>query len=313
MIRYVGRQLLTLIPMVFIVSTFAFVLVQLVPGDPATYILGETSTPEKIAEINARLGLDRPLIEQYFAWLSGAVRGDLGSSFITNVPVTQTLAMTIEPTLSLAILATIVTLVAGMIIGMIAAIRGGAFDTFLQSVSSFFLAVPNFWLAPLLVLCFAIGLRWFPAVGYTPFGISPVAWSMGLVIPVVAIAASYTAQIALQARSSVLDVISRDFVRTLQAAGVPRQRILYTHVLRNASIPVVTIAGLNFASMLSGVIVVEVLFNIPGMGSLMVNSVYRHDLPMLQATVIYFSIVVMVVNLAVDLLAGWLDPRIRTR
>lgn len=312
-IRYIGRHLLTLIPMVFIVSTLAFVLVQLVPGDPATYILGETSTPEKIAEINARLGLDRPLAEQYFSWLASAIRGDMGASFITNVPVTQTIGQTIESTLSIAVLATIVMLVMGMFLGMLSAIRGGALDTFLQSISSFFLAVPNFWLAPLLVLVFAIGLHWFPAVGYTPFGVSPTAWATGLVIPVVAVASSYIAQVALHARSSVLDVISRDFVRTLQAAGVPRRRILYKHVLRNAAIPVVTIGGLNFTSMLSGVIVVEVLFNIPGMGSLMVNSVYRHDLPILQATVIYFAIVVMVVNLAVDLLAAWLDPRIRVR
>lgn len=313
MIRFVGRCLLVLVPMVFLVSTFAFVLVQLVPGDPAAYILGETATPAKIREINAELGVDKPLLDQYVTWLGGVLHGDFGTSFITDVSVTQTLGLTLQPTMSVALLATGVMLIVGMAVGTLAAIRGGAWDTVLQAAAGVFLAVPSFWLAPLLVLLFSIQVQWFPAVGYTDITESPTAWAVGLVIPVIAVAANYTAQVALQARSSVLDVISRDFVRTLQAAGIPRRRILFKHVLRNASIPVITVAGLNFTFMLSGVVVVEVLFNIPGMGSLMVNAVSQHDLPVVQATVIYFSIVVVLISLAVDLLAGWIDPRIRAQ
>lgn len=313
MIRFIGRRLLILVPMVFLVGTFAFVLIQLVPGDPAVYILGDTASAEKVREINAQLGLDRPLLDQYLSWLGGVLRGDFGTSFISNVPVTQTLSLTLQPTISLALLATVVMLVVGMAVGMLAATRGGVIDAALQAIAGFFLAIPSFWLAPLLVLLFSIKIAWFPAVGYTDLTQSPTEWIVGLAIPVVAVAASYTAQVALHARSSVLDVISKDFVRTLQAAGIPRRRILLKNVLRNASIPVITVAGLNFTFMLSGVVVVEVLFNIPGMGSLMVNAVNQHDLPVLQATVIYFSIVVVIVSLAVDLLAGWLDPRIRAQ
>jgi peptide/nickel transport system permease protein len=186
-------------------------------------------------------------------------------------------------------------------------------DVTVQAVAGFFLAVPSFWLAPLLAFVFAIKLRWFPAVGYTSLAQSAGAWLTGLVIPVAAVAATYTGQIALQARSSVLDVISRDYIRTLQAAGIARWRIVLKHIMRNAAIPVITVVGLNFTFMLSGVVVVEILFNIPGMGTLMVNSVNQHDLPVLQGTVIYFSIVVVIVSLAVDLLTGWLNPRVRAK
>jgi peptide/nickel transport system permease protein len=312
MIRFVGRRLVVLVPTVFLVSTFAFILVQLVPGNPAAYILGNTATAAKVHALDAQMGLNRPVVDQYFSWLWGVLHGSFGTSFITNVSVTQTLGIALQPTLSLAVLATIVMLVAGIAVGMLAAIRGGAVDTMLQAIASLFMAIPGFWLAALLVLVFSLKIHWFPATGYT--GISqPGAWIAGLVVPVVAVAAAFTAQVALQARSSTLDVISRDFVRTLQAAGIPRRRILLKHVLRNASIPVTTVAGLNFIFMLSGVVVIEVLFNIPGMGSLMVNAVNEHDLPVLQGAVVYFSIVVVVVNLAVDLLTGWLDPRIRVQ
>jgi peptide/nickel transport system permease protein len=312
-IRFIGRRLLVLVPTVFVVSTFAFILVQLVPGDPAAYILGNTATTAKIKALDAQLGLNRPVLNQYFSWLSGVLHGNFGTSFITNVPVTSTLRIALQPTVSLAVLATIVMLVAGIAIGMLAAIRGGVIDTALQTLASFFMAIPGFWLAAVLIYAFSFKIRWFPATGYTYFNQSPAQWITGLVIPVVAVAGAFTAQVALQARSSVLDVISRDFVRTLQAAGIPRHRILLKHVLRNAAIPVATVAGLNFIFMLSGIVVIEVLFNIPGMGSLMVNAVSDHDLPVLQGAVIYFSIVVVVVSLAADLLTGWLDPRIRTR
>jgi peptide/nickel transport system permease protein len=311
-IRFIGGRLLVLVPTVFVVSTFAFILVQLVPGNPAAYILGNTATEAKVRVLDAQMGLNRPVVDQYFSWLGGVLHGNFGTSFITDVPVTRTLGIALQPTISLAILATVVMLAAGIAVGMLAAIRGGAVDTILQALSSFFMAIPSFWLAALLVLVFSFKVHWFPATGYTDIS-QPGAWLAGLVIPVVAVAAAFTAQVALQARSSTLDVISRDFVRTLQAAGIPRRRILLKHVLRNASIPVTTVAGLNFIFMLSGVVVIEVLFNIPGMGSLMVNAVSEHDLPVLQGAVVYFSIVVVVVNLAVDLLTGWLDPRIRVR
>jgi peptide/nickel transport system permease protein len=313
MIRFIGRRLLVLVPTMFLVATFAFILIQLVPGDPGAYILGNTATTAKVHAFDAQLGLNRPLIEQYFSWLGGVLHGNFGTSFITNVSVTKTLAIAVPPTISLAILSAVVMLVVGIAVGLLAAVRGGALDTALQALASFFMAIPNFWFAALLVLLFSFKIHWFPATGYTSITQSPGAWIVGLVIPIAAVAAAFTAQVALQARTSVLDVISRDFVRTLQAAGIPRWRILLKHVLRNASIPVTTVAGLNFIFMLSGIVVVEVLFNIHGIGSLMVSAVNQHDLPVLQGAVIYFSVVVVIVMLAVDLLTGWLDPRIRVQ
>lgn len=313
MIRVIARRLLIAIPTVLIVCTFTFLLVQLVPGNVADYILGKTATPASVQKLDAQLGLTKPVLDQYFSWLGGALHGNFGVSYITGQTVSSALSEALAPTLSLALVATIAILVLGQALGTIAAVRGGKLDSILQALSGLGMAIPNFWLAALLVVAFALELKIFPATGYTALGVSPSQWLIGLVLPVTAIALSGLAQIVLQARASVLDVLSKDFVRTLQAGGVPRRRILFKHVLRNSAIPVTTVAGLSFVFLLGGVIVIETIFNIPGMGSLMINSVDRHDLPVLQGAVIYFAIIVVVVNLAVDLLTAWLDPRVRAR
>lgn len=313
MIRVIARRLLIAIPTVLIVCTFTFLLVQLVPGNVADYILGKTATPASVHQLDAQLGLTKPVFSQYLSWLGGALHGNFGVSFLTGQTVSGALATALAPTISLALLATIVILVVGQTLGTIAAVRGGRLDSVIQALSSLGMAIPNFWLAALLVVAFALDIKLFPATGYTALGVSPSQWFIGLVLPVAAISLSGLAQIVLQARASVLDVLSKDFVRTLQAAGLPRRRILFKHVLRNSAIPVTTVAGLSFVFLLGGVIVIETIFNIPGMGSLMINSVDRHDLPVLQGAVIYFAIIVVVVNLAVDLLTAWLDPRVRAR
>ena len=311
MLRLIGRRIALAIPVILLASTLAFFLVQLVPGSPAQYILGNTATPENTKALNHQLRLDRPLWSQYLTWISHAARGNFGQSYITNTSVTQTLRTALQPTLSLALISIVIVLVGGQLLGMLAAVRGGRLDKAVQTVANFFMAVPNFWLASILVLFFALKLTVFPATGYTTIGQSPSAWAKGLVLPVAAVSAAFLAQVLLQARASVLEVLSQEFIRTLQATGVPRRTILFKHVLRNAAIPVTTVAGLVFIFMLSGAVVVEYAFNIPGMGSLMVNAVSRHDLPLVQGAVVYFSIVVVLVNLAVDILAAWLNPRIR--
>ncbi|MFT4083336.1 MAG: ABC transporter permease [Nocardioides sp.] len=308
--RVVGRRLLIAVPTMLVVCTFTFMLLQLVPGSPADFILGGKATSEQVEAINRSLGLDRPVLTQFFSWMGNLLTGNLGTSYTSGTPVTQALAVALQPTVSLAIGSTIVSIVIGLGLGMFAAVRGGKVDGAIQTVSSLLMAVPNFWLAAILVVVFALKIELFPATGYTDFGDSPGAWIAGLVLPVVAIAAAALAQLTLQARSSVLDVLSKDFIRTLQAAGVPRRRILFKHVLRNSAIPVTTVAGLNFVFTLSGVVVVETIFNMPGMGTLMLNAVTRHDLPVLQGAVIYFSLIVVVINLATDLLTAWLDPRV---
>jgi peptide/nickel transport system permease protein len=313
MIRVIIRRLLIAIPTMIVVSTFTFFLAQLVPGSPASYILGTTSTSKQIHQLNASLGLDRSLVSQYLSWLGHLAQGNLGTSYITHQSVETTITQALGPTLSLAIGSTVVALLLGLAVGTVAAVRGGRLDGVIQTISNLGMAVPSFWLAALLVLALAIKVRIFPATGYISPSTSPWQWFVGMVLPITAVAMASLAQIVLQTRSSVLDVLSKDFVRTLQAAGVPRRKILFKHVLRNAAIPVTTLAGLTFVYSLAGVVVVETIFNMPGMGTAMIQSVSNHNLPVLQGAVLYFSLIVVVVTLATDLMTAWLDPRIRLR
>lgn len=310
MLRVIGRRLALAVPTVFVVATFTFFLIHLVPGSPANYILGGQPTAEQIANLNRDLGLDQPAWVQYVTWLGRAIRGDFGASYYTQNPVSEDLLQTLEPTLSLALLSTLFGLVIGLALGTVAAVRGGWLDRLIQAITSLGLAVPAFWLGALIVYVFALELGWFPAVGYKSFATSPGLWVAYLALPIGALVLSSLAQIVVQARASVLDVLSRDFVRTLQALGLPRGTILFKHVLRNAAIPVATIAGITFIYSLSGVVVIEYLFNIPGMGTLIVNSANRHDIPVMQGAVMYFSIVVVIVTLLTDLITAWLNPRI---
>lgn len=309
MLLVIGRRLALAIPTVFVVATFTFFLMDLVPGSPADYILGGQPTAAQITALNKQLGLDLPLWQQYLNWLAKAVHGDFGTSYYANDSVTHQVLLSIEPTLSLALLGTLFSLIIGLVLGTVAAVRGGVLDRFIEAATGFGLAVPAFWLAALLVFFFALLLGWFPAVGYTSIRESPGGWAYSLVLPIVALTLSGLAQIVLQARASVLDVLSKDFVRTLQAVGVRRRTILVKHVLRNAAIPVTTVAGVSFIYSLSGVVVIEFLFNIPGMGTLIVNAANHHDIPVMQGVVMYFSIVVLVVTLLIDLVTAWLNPR----
>lgn len=309
MLRVIGRRLALAVPTVFVVATFTFFLVDLVPGSPADYILGGQPSREQIAQLNRDLGLDQPILVQYLSWLEKAIHGDFGTSYYAQDSVSHQVLISIEPTLSLALLSTAFSLVVGLALGMLAAVRGGWLDRFIQGATGLGLAIPAFWLAALLVYVFALLFGWFPAIGYTAIGQSPGGWAYSLVLPVAALTMTSLAQIVLQARATVLDVLSRDFVRTLQALGIPRWKILLKHVLRNAAIPVTTVAGVSFIYNLSGVVVIEFLFNLPGMGTLIINSANHHDIPVMQGVVMYFSLVVVGVTLLIDLFTAWLNPR----
>lgn len=206
---------------------------------------------------------------------------------------------------------TLISLVVGLALGVLAAVKRGGWDGAIQGISSFGLAIPSFWVAYLLVLAFALTWKIFPATGYTPFNEDPKAWLVGLALPAISIAIGNTCQILLQTRSSVLDILSRDFVRTLQATGVRRSTILAKHVLRNAAIPVAVVTGISFIGVFSGVVVIEAIFNTPGLGNLLLTGVRSADFPMVQGAILFFAILVIVVNLAVDVVTGWLDPRVR--
>lgn len=314
MIRFVLRRLAVAIPLVAVVATISFFLIQLVPGSPAAAILGNNATGAQVTALNHQLGLDRPVLTEYLTWLGHAVQGNLGVSYTNGgQSVTSELSQALPPTLSLALLATLITLVLGTVLGTVAAVRGGHTDRAVQWGSSLGMAVPNFWLAALLVFVFAIKISLFPATGYVNLTASPGQWLSHLILPVVALSVANVGQIAFQARAAVRDTLSRDFVRTLHSTGVPRWRILYKHTLRNAAIPVVTVTGLTFIFTLGGVVILEQLFTLPGMGELMLRSVQTHDFSTVQGAVLYFSIVVIVVNLVVDLATAALDPRVRIR
>jgi peptide/nickel transport system permease protein len=311
MFRFLFKRLLVALPILFLVATFTFFLVQMVPGDPASFLLGGSASAAQVKELDAQLGLDRPVLAQYVSWLGDVAHGDLGESFVSNQPVGQSLSGAVPATLSVALGATLLTLAVGVPLGIACAVRGGRLDRAVRAACGLTMAVPNFWLAALLVFVFAVRLRLFPATGYVALGDSPTGWLEHLVLPVVAIAVAGLGQVVFQTRASVLDTLALPYVRTLQSAGVPRRRILYKHVLRNAAIPVATVTGLSFVFVLGGVVVIEAIFNLNGLGSLMLSSVQTHDLALVQGAVLYFSLVVIIVNLTVDLVTAWLDPRVR--
>lgn len=313
MLRVIRNRVLVAIPTLFVVATFTFFLLQLVPGDPANFVLGQGATLDQVRLVHHELGLDRPILTQYGDWLSDLFHGNLGTSYVTHETVTSTLSAAVPATLSLALLGTLVALLLGFVAGTVAGLQRGRTDRFIRFLASLGLGVPNFWLAVLLVYLFAIRWPIFPATGYTPVTESPNAWIVGLILPVIAISVNNTAQIMFQARNSVLEVLSSDFVRTLQATGLSRRRIVVKHVVRNAAIPVITVAGFVFVVTLGGVVVIEVIFNILGVGQVFLNAVNHHDLPVVQGAILYFTLAVMLVNLAIDLLVAWIDPRTRAR
>jgi peptide/nickel transport system permease protein len=312
MVRLVIRRLLLAIPMLFVVVTATFLLEQLIPGDPASFVLGSHSTPAQLSAFDASLGLHRSLIDQYGSQLWSVLRGNLGQSWITHESVSHQIATALPVTLSLAVVATVVTFVLGLGLGTLAALRRGRWtDRILQGVSGVGIGLPNFWLAIVLVLLLAIDVHAFPATGFVSISTSPASWASSLVLPVAAITLGSLAGVLLQVRSSMIEVLGQDYIRTLRANGIARRRIVFKHGLRNGAIPVVTTLGFVFVGLLAGTVVIEQVFNMPGLGSLLLNGVLTHDLPVVQGVVIVFAVIVVVVNLLVDLAAAALDPRIR--
>lgn len=310
--RLVARRLLWGVPMLVVVSFFSFLLVSLVPGDPARSVLGPLAPQEQVDELHRQMGLDRPLPEQYLGWLGDAARGDLGTSLVTGTGVGQLLTPRLPATLSLIIPATLTAALLGIALGVASAVRGGVLGRLVDVLSMLGLAVPGFWLALVLVSWFAVRWQLFPATGYTAFADSPVEWLRSLVLPVAAVSLSAVTAVAKQTRDSMLDALNRDFVRVMQANGLSRRSIVYRHALRNAAIPVVSVLGVICASLLGAAVLVENIFGLPGLGSGAAQAAVQHDIPLLQGTVIYFTLIVIVVGLVVDVCHAWLDPKVRT-
>lgn len=312
MFAYVARRLGSMVATMLVVGVVVFFVIHAVPGDVTSALLGQDASREQIEALRARLNLDQPLHVQFVSWFGGVVRGDLGSSSYMRVPVIDAIGQRLEPTGMLALLATLVAVTLGVTLGVIAAVRHNTWiDYAVMFVAMLGLSLPGFWLGLLMILTFAVKLRWLPAAGYVPLAESPIDTLRYLVMPAVSLGFSQAAVIARMTRASMLDALREDFVRTARSKGLPEGRVVVRHALRNALIPVLTVIGLSIATVAGGVVVTETVFNIPGAGRLVIESVQRRDYPVLQGAVIAVAFVYALVNLLVDLSYLGLDPRVR--
>ncbi|HWL60462.1 MAG TPA: ABC transporter permease [Microbacteriaceae bacterium] len=311
MLSLIARRLITALPLLFVVTATMFLFTALIPGDPARIILGEAATPAAVEQLREQMGLDKPLLVQYVDWVIRAVQLDLGQSIYSGQPVTSILNERLPVTLSLILLSTIVITIVGMSLGMVSALRGGWVGRALDAVSLLGIALPSFWIAVILVATLAVAVPIFPATGYTAFERSPGLWLLGLVLPVIALSLVGVTVVAKQMRDSVLDVMQKDYVRVLRASGIAPHRILFKHVLRNASIPTVTMIGLGAIASLTGSVFVENVFVLPGLGFVAVSATLKKDLPLLLGLGLYFTLIVILVNLIVDIVYSILNPKVR--
>ncbi len=307
-----ARRMLTAVPLLLVVSSFNFLLLSLTPGDAARQILGVNGTPEQYEALRRQLGLDLPVYEQYWHWLTQAVSGDFGDSIINGSPVVESITSRVPVTMSLIAGSLLVSVVAGVSLGVFSAVRGGAIGRAVDALALLSWALPVFWVGSVLVVVFAIKLEWFPALGYVPFTESPQDWARSLVLPVTALSLGSVAAVMKQTRESMLDVLGSEYIRMAAANGVSRTSLIYRHALKNAAIPVVTVLGIQTVGLLGGAVLIENVFSVPGLGSLVVGSALAHDIPTVQAVAVIFTVVVIVVNLSVDLAYGLLNPRVST-
>ncbi|AWB90325.1 ABC transporter permease [Homoserinimonas hongtaonis] len=312
MIRLLLWRLALAVPLLVIVSLLTFLLIAVAPGDPAATVLGNSITDERLAEVRAQLGLDQPLLVQYWNWVSSAFQGDLGKSLLTSQPVMATIGQRIGVTMSLVVFALIVSTVGGLLIGMVGALRGGWVSRVLEWVAVVASAVPPFWLGFLLVTWFAIQAPLFPATGYITPAHSIQGWLHSLVLPVATLVAAPMMGIAKQTKDSMQESLAKDFVAALRADGMSERRIIWRHVLRNAAIPIVTLVGVFFIAMLGGTVFAETVFSLPGLGSLVVSSAQTGDFPVIQGVVVVLCLGVVIVNFLVEIAYGWLNPKART-
>ncbi|NYD66721.1 ABC transporter permease [Agromyces atrinae] len=311
MLIFLMKRIAAGVVLIFAVATLTFFLMSVGGTDPARNILGEGATEAQVAAKSAELGLDQPLLVRYGEWLSHAVQGDFGRSWFTNEPVIDSLANKFPVSLSIVVTAIILTAIVSAVLGVTAAVRRGWVDRFVQFFAIFGFALPNFWVALVLVSVFAVSLRLLPATGYTPIATDPAAWALGLVLPVLALVTGTIASTAQQVRGATIDVLRQDYVRTLRSRGVSKSSLLFRHVLRNAAPPALTVLSLQFVGLLGGAIIIEKIFALPGIGSLAVSSTIQGDLPPILGLVVGMVVLVVLVNLLIDLATGWLNPKAR--
>ncbi|MEJ6404208.1 ABC transporter permease [Yoonia sp. 2307UL14-13] len=313
MIRYALGRLTSLIISLFVASLVIFAVIEVIPGDPAAFMLGVNARPDTIAALRAEMGLDQPLITRYLSWITGLLQGDFGQSWTYKTPVSDLIADRIWVSLPLATYALILSTLIAFPTGIFAASkRGGAGDITIMGATQLGVAIPNFWFAMILVLIFAINLRWFSAGGF-PGWDDPLQAIKALTLPAIALALPQAAILARVMRSSLLDMLGEDFIRTARAKGLTRRQALWRHAVRNALIPVLTIIGLQFSFLLAGGIIIEQVFFLPGLGRLIFQSISARDLIVVESVVMLLVFTVIVVNFLVDLAYALVDPRLRTK
>lgn len=312
MFAYIIRRLIATVPVMGVVALFVFSLLYITPGDPAAVIAGDLATSDDIARIHAKLGLDEPFLLRFGHWLWGVLHGDLGISIFTNLPVAQLIGQRLEPTVALTLTTLIVTVVFAVPLGVIAAWKVGSWiDRLVMLVAVLGFSLPSFVLAYLLVLGFSIELPLLPVQGYVSIRDGFAPFIAHLILPGTALGLIYGALIARITRASMLEVLSQDYIRTAEAKGLGQGEVLLRHALKNAAVPIATVIGIGVALLISGVIVTETVFAIPGIGRLTVDAILRRDYPIIQGVILLFSAAYVLINLAVDISYTLLDPRVR--
>ena len=312
MIGFALHRLVSLLASLILASLVVFAAVEIVPGDPARFMLGINAQPDTVAALRAELGLDRSLFERYFSWVGGLFTGDLGVSYTYRSPVSEIVAERMQVSLPLAVYALVLTVVIAFPVGMIAAgSRGGAVDTLFTGATQLGIAVPNFWFALLLILLFSVNLGWFSAGGFPGWKAGLLAGLQALTLPAIALALPQASILARVLRSSLIDTLSDDYIRTARAKGLSAGQALRRHALRNAMIPVFTIIGLQFSFLIAGAVIIENVFFLPGLGRLVLQAITQRDLIVVESVVMLLVLAVILVNFVVELAYAWIDPRLR--
>ena len=316
MLKFIINRILLMIPILIGVSLVTFIIVRSIPGDPVRVLIGfdQRATPEQIENIREAYGLNQPLPVQYLKWMGHVVQGDLGNSLRTDRPLTTELGLRLPVTAELTILAAIIGAVPALLLGVAAALkRNTRFDWMTTAFTMIGISVPNFLLATVLVLVFSFHLRWLPPVGYAPLTEEPIQNMKTMILPAISLAMPFMAILMRFTRSSVLEILGQEYVRVARAKGLPQRRVLIRHILPNAGIPILTIAGIQVAALLGGTVIVEQIFGLPGVGRYIYDSIANRDYPVVQSVVLVMATIFVVVSLVVDVLYAFLDPRLRAR
>ncbi|HZR90149.1 MAG TPA: ABC transporter permease [Bradyrhizobium sp.] len=312
MLGYLVRRVLAAVPVMGVVALFVFMLLRITPGDPAAILAGDNATPAQLERIRASLGLNEPLYVQFFTWVNKLLHGDLGVSLISNVPVLKMIGQRVEPSISIALSTIILAVLIAVPLGVIAAWKHGTWiDRFVMGLSVLGFSVPVFVIGYVLIQVFAIDLRWLPVQGFKSITAGFGPFLERIILPTLTLSFIYVALIARMTRAAMLDVMGEDFIRTARAKGIGEIAVLLRHGLRNAAVPVITVIGTGFALLISGVVVTESVFNLPGIGRLTVDAVLARDYPVIQAMILLTSLIYVTVNLLIDVAYTLLDPRIR--